>query len=78
MGIDVLGIDRFGRTESLPAFKSQARFRSVWLDRVRAWVEYGDWEERVLRTEHKINCFCMALVSFFIICMLSIIIKAIL
>jgi hypothetical protein len=78
MGIEVLRIDRLGRTASLPVFKAQAHFKLQWFNKVRAWVEYGNWDEEILRAERRMNCFCYAIISSFAVCILSIVIKAIL
>ena len=63
--------------QAFPLLHSQKRFRSGWLDRVRVWVEYSDWDERILLTERKMKSFCYALLFSFSLCILSFILKVI-
>ena len=68
------------RVEATPLvwgdLKSGVRFRAGLGRRIRLWIENGDWDERIIKAEGKIDLVCWAALLAFIIFLIPGFLKA--
>jgi hypothetical protein len=76
MGIEILQIDKL-ELSSLPLMsKSGSRFRMGFLQKTRCWLENGDWDEKIIGMEKRIDLFCWSVLFAFAICLIPAFLKA--
>lgn len=69
--MEAIDISRVEATSSAwGRLKSDARFRLMIGRKFRRRIENGDWDERILKMEGKIDLVCWAVLLAFIVCLI--------